>query len=160
MTRCLASFIRRHPAVMRLPCLMFRRLQARYTVGAVAVVIDSRRRVLIVEHLLHPQRPWGLPGGWIGHNEDPSAAIVRELQEELQLKADTVKVLHIAKSVRNHIDIAFLCQAQSPVGKLSRELLNHKWVKPDQLPDMRPFHKQSIELAFKSVHRSPPWEQT
>lgn len=160
MTRHIASLIRRHPAVMRLPCLMFRRLQARYTVGAVAVVIDSRRRVLIVEHLLHPQRPWGLPGGWIGHNEDPSAAIVRELREELQLKADTVKVLHIAKSVRNHIDIAFLCQAQSPVGKLSRELLNHKWVKPDQLPDMRPFHQQSIELAFKSVHRSPPWEQT
>lgn len=139
---------------------MFRRLQARYTVGAVAVVIDSRRRVLIVEHVLHPRRPWGLPGGWIGHDEDPSAAIVRELREELQLKANTVKVLHIAKSVRNHIDIAFLCQAQSPVGKLSRELLNHKWVKPDQLPDMHPFHKKSIELAFKSVHRSPQWEQT
>lgn len=139
---------------------MFRGLQARYTVGVVAVVIDSRGRVLIVEHVLHPRHPWGLPGGWIGHNEDPSAAVTRELREELQLAADAVNILHIAKSARSHIDIAFLCQAQGSVGKLSRELLNHKWVKPDQLPSLHPFHKKSIEIAFKTVRRSPEWEQT
>ena len=139
---------------------MFRGLQARYTVGVVGVVIDSRGRVLIVEHVLHPRHPWGLPGGWIGHNEDPSAAVTRELREELQLAADAINILHIAKSARNHIDIAFLCQAQGSVGKLSGELLNHKWVKPDQLPSLHPFHKKSIEIAFKNVRRSPEWEQT
>ena len=139
---------------------MFRGLQARYTIGVVAVVIDSRQRVLIVEHVLHPRHPWGLPGGWMERNEDPSAAVVRELREELQLTANATKILHIAKSSRNHIDIAFLCEAQGSVGKLNRELLNHKWVKPDQLPDLHKFHKKSIELAFKSVRRSPKWEQT
>lgn len=139
---------------------MFRSLQARYTLGVVAVVIDSRGRVLIVEHVLHPRYPWGLPGGWMGHNEDPAAAIARELREELQLVVNAAKILHVAKSSRNHIDMAFLCEAQDSVGKLSSELLNHKWIKPDQLPNMHRFHKKSIELAFESVRRSPKWEQT
>ena len=139
---------------------MFRSLQARYTLGVVAVVIDSRGRVLIVEHVLHPRYPWGLPGGWMGHNEDPAAAIARELREELQLVVNAAKILHVAKSSRSHIDMAFLCEAQDSVGKLSSELLNHKWIKPDQLPDMHRFHKKSIELAFASVRRSPKWEQT
>jgi len=94
------------------------------------------------------------------HNEDPAAAIARELREELQLVVNAAKILHVAKSSRSHIDMAFLCEAQDSVGKLSSELLNHKWIKPDQLPDMHRFHKKSIELAFESIRRSPKWEQT
>ncbi len=144
---------------MRFPYLLLRSAQTRYTIGLVAVVIDSQGRVLIVEHVLHPRHPWGLPGGWIGHNEDPAAAISRELREELQLAVRVKSILHIAKPFRNHLDLAFLCEAQSSVGELNRELLSYKWVKPDQLPDLHLFHKKSIEIAFESLRRRPKWEQ-
>ena len=148
MTRQLAAIIRRFPSTIRIPYLTYRRLQTRYTIGVVGVIIDQRGRVLVVEHLLHPEYPWGLPGGWIGADEDPAAAVVRELKEELQLAAKVIKVLHIAKSFPNHIDMSFLCESQSAVGKLSRELLDHRWLAPDELPELHSFHRKSIEIAL------------
>ena len=159
MTRRIAALIRRYPFIIQLPYLMTRRLQGRYTLGVVAVIMDKQGRTLIVEHVFHPRRPWGLPGGWVGHDEEPAAAIARELREELQLTARPVEPIHIAKSFRSHIDIAFLCEAQSPIGKLSRELLNYKWVEPHQLSDLHPFHHKAIEMAFERARRSPQWEQ-
>ena len=148
MTRQLATVIRRFPSIIRIPYLLFRRLQTRYTIGVVGVILDQRGRVLVVEHLLHPDYPWGLPGGWIRADEDPAAAVLRELEEELQLAAKVVRVLHIAKSFPNHIDMSFLCESQSAVGNLSLELLDHKWLAPDDLPDLRAFHRKSIEIAL------------
>ena len=119
MTRQFSAFLRRFPAVLRLPYQLFSRLQARYSVGVAAVVFDDSGRILLVEHSYHPRFPWGLPGGWLGDDEDPAAAVIRELKEELQLEVDVIRVIHISKTVRNHIDLAFLCKARCPVGKLS-----------------------------------------
>lgn len=137
---------------MRLPYLLISRTQARYSVGVAAVVLDDCGRVLLVEHSYHPRFPWGLPGGWIGDDEDPAVAIVRELQEELQLEVDVVRVIHSSKTVRNHIDLAFLCHANCPVGKLSHELLDYAWVNCNELPEIKTFHRRSIEAA----HVPPP----
>ncbi len=55
---------------------------AKVTYGACAVVQDSRGRVLLAHHT-YRQRAWGLPGGLIRRNEQPSEAVERELREEL-----------------------------------------------------------------------------
>ena len=139
---------------MRLPYIVFRRMQTRYTIGVAGVILDANGRVLIVEHVMHPRYPWGLPGGWIGSDEDPAAAVIRELDEELELAAKVTRVLHIAKPFTNHIDMSFLCEPISPVGKLSRELLDHKWTDPKHLPHMHTFHRRSIEIALDFQLRS------
>lgn len=147
MTRRFSAFLRRFPVVLRLPYRLFSRLQARYSVGVAAVVLDDSGRILLVEHSYHPRFPWGLPGGWIGEDEDPAAAVIRELKEELQLEVDVIRVIHISKTVHNHIDLAFLCEARCPVGKLSHELLDYAWVTCDELPALKNFHRRSIEAA-------------
>ena len=144
---------------MRLPYLFFSRVQSHYTIGVAAVIINEGGQVLLVEHAYHPQFPWGLPGGWIQEDEEPATAILRELSEELQLDARVVRVIHTAKTVRNHIDLAFLCKARSPIGKISHELLDYKWVAPDQLPEIKSFHRQSIQSALEHQQRSEQWEQ-
>ncbi len=148
MIRQLAAVIRRFPSIIRIPYWFFRRLQTRYTIGVVGVILDQRGGVLVVEHVLHPDIPWGLPGGWIGADEDPAAAVARELKEELQLAVKVIRVLHIRKSFPNHIDMSFLCETQSAVGKLSCELLDHSWLAPDDLPDLHCFHRESIDIAL------------
>ena len=147
MTRQIAGFLRRFPFVLRLPYLLFSRAQARYSVGVAAVVFDGDGSVLLVEHSYHPRFPWGLPGGWIGDNEDPAEAILRELKEELQLEVEVIRVVLASKTVRNHIDLAFLCRAKSPVGQLSHELLGYAWVSCDELPEIKSFHRRSIAAA-------------
>ena len=149
VTRQIARILRRYPAVIRLPYLLFSRTQARYSLGVAAVILDGKGRVLLVEHSYHPRFPWGLPGGWIGADEDPAGAILRELNEELQLEAEVARVVLASKTAPNHIDLAFLCKAKGPVGKLSHELLDYAWVNCSELPDIKSFHRRSIEAAHE-----------
>ena len=147
MTRQIAGILRRFPALLRLPYLLFSRTQTRYSLGVAAVVFDIDGNVLLVEHSYHPRFPWGLPGGWIGHDEDPAAAILRELREELQLEAEVKRVLLASKTAPNHIDLAFLCQSKGDIGKLSHELLDYAWVNREELPDIKTFHRRAIAAA-------------
>lgn len=157
MTRFIATLLRRFPALIRLPFVVYRGCQARYTVGVVAVTFDQLGQVLLVEHAYHPRFPWGLPGGWADANEDPAAAVLRELREELQLEARTIDVVHVSKTADNHIDLAFMCEALGAAGKLNHELLAYEWADVDNLPSLRPFHQRSIEAACLRRERSAQW---
>lgn len=59
---------------------------SRVSVGACALVLDAHGRLLLARHT-YRKRPWGLPGGLIGRNEQPDAALARELREELCVEA-------------------------------------------------------------------------
>ena len=59
---------------------------ARVSVGVCALVQDGRGRLLVVRHTYRRQ-PWGLPGGFIGRDEQPTAALAREMREELGIDA-------------------------------------------------------------------------
>ena len=144
---------------MRFAFRVFSRAQARYTVGVAAVILDDDGRVLLVEHAYHPRLPWGLPGGWLDGDEEPAAAIARELKEELQLHAQVIRVAYAAKTVPNHIDLAFQCEALSQVGELSHELLAYRWCALDQLPDIKGFHRRSIEAVLGYTQRSEVWDR-
>lgn len=151
VTRAFSHLLRRFPFIMRMPYLVYSRMQARYTIGVAAVILDGAGRVLLVEHAYHPRFAWGLPGGWIEKDEDPSAAVLRELSEELQLNARVLRVVHSSKTAPNHIDLAFQCEALSPIGKLSHELLNFEWVAREDLPTVKRFHRQAIEFAIERL---------
>lgn len=134
---------------MALAHVFYRRLQAKYTVGVVGVMFDSEGRVLLVEHVFHPRRPWGLPGGWTGRNEAPSAAVARELREELEIEVAIDSVLLVELRQRNHLDIAYLCRLNGgTVGTISPELLAYDWFDPLHLPKLVPFHHLAIRRAL------------
>lgn len=58
----------------------------RVSVGACALVQDAHGLLLLARHT-YRKRPWGLPGGLIGRDEQPHVALARELQEELGVEA-------------------------------------------------------------------------
>ena len=150
MSRYIAPILRRFPLLMKLPYFVIQRTRPRYTIGVAAVIFDQSGAALLVEHAYHPRDPWGLPGGWIDADEDPAQAILRELREELSLTAEIRRVVHVARTVPNHVDIAFLCAAKSPVGALSHELLAWRWVAMEALPRLKPFHARAIQLASQA----------
>jgi 8-oxo-dGTP pyrophosphatase MutT (NUDIX family) len=51
--------------------------------GTMVAVLDADGRALLVRHTYGDRRRWELPGGWIQAGEDPAAAAVREVGEEL-----------------------------------------------------------------------------
>ncbi|MCA9888750.1 MAG: NUDIX hydrolase [Anaerolineae bacterium] len=149
----LAKFIKRIPVLFGLAYIVYRFFQPKYTIGVVGVIINDEGRVLFVEHVFHPKKPWGIPGGWIGRDEDPAVAVLREIREELQLVAKIEKLLLTKKTQRLHIDIAFLCSPDGEVGKLSYELLRYEWRRPEDMPPLHAFHQLAVEEGVR-VFRS------
>ncbi|MGB7337644.1 MAG: NUDIX hydrolase [Phototrophicaceae bacterium] len=145
----IAQTIRRIPLLMRAAYYVYRFFQPKFSIGVVGVVINDQQEVLLVEHVFHPKRPWGLPGGWIGFDEDPATTAQREISEELGLDVSIKQLLVAEKTQYHHIDFAYLCHSSSTdIAKLSYELLGYDWFTRQTLPPIHAFHYLAIEAAF------------
>lgn len=102
----------------------------------------------MVEHVYHAEPRWGLPGGYVDRGEDLQETVVREMREELELDVDVTRVVLIERGDAHHLDVAFLCHTEGEVGKLCEELLDFRWVRPDQMPEMRSFHYKAVREAL------------
>jgi 8-oxo-dGTP pyrophosphatase MutT (NUDIX family) len=149
----IALTFRRFPWAVGMLQRMYRVSQPWMTAGAVGVIFDADGRVLLVEHVFHALHPWGLPGGWLGRNEDPEDAVRREVLEETGLRVDVIKPLLCTRSryLARHLDIAYLCKAppdlDSAAIRLSGELLAFRWVSPFETPPGVPlidFHRRAL----------------
>ncbi|MEL7674963.1 MAG: NUDIX hydrolase [Chloroflexota bacterium] len=145
-----AWMLRRVPWAGWVVQAVYRLWQPRFSVGVVGIVLDpTGERVLLVEHLFHPQRPWGLPGGWIARDEDPARTAEREIFEETGLHVRAVRPVLALRSpqLRRHLDLVYLCQPEDgpqPI-RLSHELLGYRWAPLDALPPLVAFHERAIE---------------
>lgn len=133
-------------------------VQPHFTVGVVGVLLDAdSQRVLLVEHVFHSEYPWGLPGGWISHNEEPAQTVEREILEETGLPVRAVYPLLVQRSihVRRHMDIIFLCvpDGEQPSIQLSNELLGYRWVPLDALPPLLASQRQVLERLRDNLDR-------
>lgn len=146
--RNVANIIRRAPWLAKSALILWRIRQAKFTVGVVGVVFDTTGHILLVEHVFHPYHPWGLSGGWVDRRESPTETIQREMQEELELRIDVGPLLLAQIDYGNHLDLAYLCHMTGPIGKLSSELLDYRWVAPSDLPRLHHFHYQAIQNAI------------
>jgi 8-oxo-dGTP pyrophosphatase MutT (NUDIX family) len=135
-----------------------RQVQPRFTAGAVGVLLDEPgERVLLVEHVFHAARPWGLPGGWIDRRESPAHAVEREFYEETGLRVRAVRPLavELGKEWRRHLDLVYLCELDGEPGpiRLSHELLDYRWTPCDALPPLVSFQRQAIQAALSADRR-------
>jgi ADP-ribose pyrophosphatase YjhB (NUDIX family) len=130
------------------------RIQGRFTLGVIGVLIDDENRILLVEHVFHPKVPWGLPGGWVNRNEPPTEAVAREFHEETGLRIRATQPLDIWTNnfLRNHVNMAFTVESLEAFNTneiaLSAELLAYQWVTRDALPPILPDHLRVIDLAL------------
>lgn len=146
----IAALLLRFPFLSSGLRFVARQLHGRFSAGVVGVVLNTRGEILIVEHVFHPESPWGLPGGWLHQREAPTVALERELLEELGIMVEVGKPLLVSTgySSTNHIDISFLCRTDSDAIALSSELLDFRWVPPEALPRMNPFHTASVAATI------------
>ena len=146
--RSIANLVQRTPWLMILGRRLWRIRQAKFTAGAVGVVFNTAGEILLVEHIFHPVNPWGLPGGWVDHNENPAQTVQRELFEELELSVRVGPLLLFEVAFGSHFDYAYLCEATNSVGALSSELLDYRWFSPDELPHLHTFHNKAIQASL------------
>ncbi len=149
-----AALLRRYPSLGMTVQRAIRLIQPRFTAGVVGVLRDPQgQRVLLVEHVYHARTPWGLPGGWMNRDEDPSRTIEREFAEETGLRVRAVRPLLVVLGTKwhRHLDIVFLVEpleAEQAI-RLCDELLSYRWASADDLPPLVSLHRRAIELALQ-----------
>ena len=146
-----AAAIHRFPLIIRIVHSLWRLTRPHFSAGVIGVLFNSLGEVLVVEHVYHMPPRWGLPGGYMDRGEDPKVTIAREMREELDLAVVVGPVVALERSDGNHLDIAFLVRSDNSVGHLCDELLDYRWVSPDQLPEIRRFHRKAISEALALV---------
>lgn len=149
LRRRLAGLLRRCPSLHLVLRASYRLFVTRFTAGVVGVILNDQGQMLVVEHVFHPQRPWGLPGGWLRPGERPVDALHREVLEETGMAICILAPLLVdILAHKRHLDIAYLCRTQDNVAHLNVELLDHQWVPLDAAPPLLPFHQAAVEAAL------------
>lgn len=146
------SFFRRFPLVLKVAYLITWRLQPRFTIGVVAVILNPQGQILLAKHAFHHLQ-WGLPGGWIKRGETLFACAEREVYEEMRLKIRVEQLLATELKPNGHLDVAVLATPLDEVGALSFELLDYGWFDVDSLPPMVEFHRMAVQryITYQSV---------
>jgi len=110
-----------------------------HRVRVVAAVVWRRHQLLMT--LRPPGDPlgmlWELPGGKIDDGESPTAALVREIREELGVTAIPEEVLEVASHAYPHgldVEITFLlCRLESLEFTPNAEVHAVRWVAPAEI---------------------------
>jgi len=110
--------------------------ESRFTVTVGAVVVDSRKRVLLLHHRFRPGDGWGIPGGFMRPREQPEEAVRRELREEIGLEIEITSVAFIRTlQVCRQVEIIFRCEPKGTPLPRGFEITRAEWFDMNSLPD-------------------------
>jgi ADP-ribose pyrophosphatase YjhB (NUDIX family) len=142
--RSLLEVFRRLPVSLRRSVVRF--VGPSYTVGALAVVKDGNRVLLLRPSY---RKGWGLPGGMLQRGESPATAAVREAAEELGIQVEVCGPgTLVLDAGPRRIDFVYPAQ---PVGermrprKASVEVSEWGWFGMDALPDLLPEARSALD---------------
>jgi ADP-ribose pyrophosphatase YjhB (NUDIX family) len=147
MKEFVARIWRNFPAPLRR--LSMRLMNTRFTVTAGAIVLDSKERVLLLQHRFRGGSGWGIPGGFIKPREQPHEAIKRELREEVGLEVTDMRIVRSRTFKRvKQVEILFCCRTKGAAEPRSAEIKKADWFSLDQLPPGLP---REQERLLKSI---------
>ena len=122
-----------------------RAVQPKFTVSATGVIVNDKKEVLLLEHVLRPASGWALPGGFLNQFEQAEEALRREMMEEIGLELTDVAP-YLARTNHTHVEIFFLARSLGEPQVRSREIIAFKWCGLGELPgDMSPTQRRLIE---------------
>ena len=128
-------------------------------VGADGAVFDERDRVLLVRRA--DDDKWGLIAGWVDPNESPAETVVRELAEEVGVRARVDALVGVffraacaAERPHGTVSIVYLCSITGgrPTPQ-PHEVVELAWHGVDDVPAGRwHHHHESLARAALDAH--------
>lgn len=120
---------------------------------ATKAVIVNEGRFLILERSTETRGEygyWELPGGGLEFGESPEEAIIREVNEEMNIMIEVEKTL--CTWSRTHQDdtqvigITFQCRIKGGDIELSHEHLDYRWILPEEAEQYKLFPELKEEI--------------
>ncbi|ENA1802494.1 NUDIX hydrolase [Flavobacterium psychrophilum] len=127
------------------------------TVDAVIVKKTTDNQLLLIKRKNEPfQNCWALPGGFVDHHEDLEVAAKRELEEETQIKIDSLQQFGTFgkpfRDPRGHmISVAYFGEVpENTIAIASDDAKEVAWFAVNELPNLAFDHQEIIEKALKT----------
>ncbi|HEU0035296.1 MAG TPA: (deoxy)nucleoside triphosphate pyrophosphohydrolase [Kofleriaceae bacterium] len=125
------------------------------------LILGDDRRVLITQRRADQALPlqWEFPGGKVEPGESPTAALVRELREELGATAIVGRIWDVLFHAYPSFDLVMLVYAcRLAPGEVARavEVADLAWVRTDELPGSWDILPADRPLVERLVAEGPP----
>lgn len=130
---------------------------ATHFIGVGGVVVDAKRRLLVIQERHHIRKHYKLPGGALEPGEHLSDAVIREVLEETGIRCRFLS-LHCFRHWHGYrhgkSDIYFVCRLEplsSAITPDSREISECRWMPMEEYlenPDTHPFNRKIVETAL------------
>jgi 8-oxo-dGTP diphosphatase len=144
---CVGGLWKRLPYRLRLRII--RVTQKKFTASVGVIITNRNGKVLLLEHILRPGSGWGIPGGFIEHNEQPESAVRREIREETGIELENLKMFRL-RTVNRHIEFLFRAESNDEPQVCSREIRSLGWFAIDEMPaEMPEPQKLLVEKVLK-----------
>ncbi len=127
--------------------VFLRLLNPSFMVGAMALIMNDKGEILVLEHTYRKETPWGLPGGWLKNAETPEAGLAREVLEETGFTVTVEQILAADFWGSSQLDLLYRCTLQSGTYAVSDETSGHRWVTPLELPPLLPNQRRLLRKA-------------
>jgi ADP-ribose pyrophosphatase YjhB (NUDIX family) len=122
-------------------------INPRFLIGVVALIVDERGRVLILEHTYRRQYPWSMPGGYLKAREDPRQGLAREVAEEVGLEVEVGEVLAVTVLKGYELDLLFRARVLGGTMRASAEIRAWRYVEPAELGQILPHQLTLLDQA-------------
>ena len=132
LKRIIGKIWEKMPPLLRMKIV--RTSQQKFTVSVAAIIINENDEILLLDHVLRPAASWGIPGGFLNHDEQPSDGVRRELLEETGIELTNVEMFQV-RTIRRHIEILFRAEAVGTPLVKSREINAVGWFRADNMPE-------------------------
>lgn len=128
--------------------------QKKFTSSVAAIIVNEKKEVLLLDHVLRATSHWGIPGGFLEHFEQPEKAIEREIKEETGLDLENV-TLYSVRTINRHLEILFLAKPKGTARVKSREINGVGWFAANNLPkDMSKVQKAIVRKIMKEIEEN------
>ena len=126
---------------------------------AKAIILDTTGKFLLLQRSnTHPRLAgfFDLPGGGIQENEEPGAAVIREVREEtgLELSIERLKILYTTTQLLNSrsyptlLYVAYMTEP-TPSVSMSWEHQSYEWAALERLsevePQLAPTYREALD---------------
>ena len=133
---------------------LVRSTQSSFTVSAAAIILNQKKEILLLNHVLRPFSGWGIPGGFIENGEQADAAIRREIREEVGIEISKLR-LYTIRTIGSHLEILFFGRPNGEPRVHSAEIMELRWYSLEELPEeVAKTHGKHINEAINSDNKA------
>lgn len=130
-------------------------LHAKFMVSVAGIILDDRRRVLLLRHRFWKTDAWGLPSGYAQRRERLEDALAREVREETGYHIGAARLLRVTSGFRLWVEVTYQARISGGTAKLDgREILAARFFAADELPADLPPTQRALILQAQQAESS------